>query len=244
MKFVCAANWKMNKGPDEVSSFIEGLLDNDLIKSSLDFEVIIFPQNFCAFKCAELLNKSKKVVWGAQNCYFKNEGAFTGENSPELISLMGAKYVLVGHSERRTLFSEDNLLISKKVKACYDVGLTPMLCVGENQGEDFKKILVKQLTSIPPEVSEIVIAYEPVWAIGTGLSVEPKKLSEVNSFIKSITESMNMSVTLLYGGSVKAQNASELAGIDGLDGFLVGNASLELDSFLEVLHILHDVKGK
>ena len=244
MKFVCAANWKMNKKPDEVSSFIEGLLGSDLIKSGLDFEVIIFPQNFCAFKCSELLNKSKKVVWGAQNCYFKNEGAFTGENSPEVIRLMGAKYVLVGHSERRTLFNEDNLLISKKVKACYDVGLTPMLCVGENQGEDFKKVLVKQLTSIPQEVSRIVIAYEPVWAIGTGLSVTPEKLSEVNSFIKSITESMNVSVTLLYGGSVKAQNAGELGGIPGLDGFLVGNASLKLDSFLEILHILHDVKGK
>ena len=136
MSFLLALNWKMNKTPKESGDFLKNLLKLDLVKDA-EIEICVFPQNFSITVCAELL-KNTKITWGAQNCYFESEGAFTGENSPKILKEMGAKYVLVGHSERRFIFNEDNSIITKKVNACVSLGLIPILCVGEKQGEDFK----------------------------------------------------------------------------------------------------------
>ena len=239
MKYWCAANWKMNKTPEECEAFLKNLK-----LETKDCGVIIFPQNFSIPKCAEILNDKKNIIWGSQNCYFENEGAFTGENSPKLLKQMGAKSVLVGHSERRIIFDEDNVMIAKKMKACCDMGLMPVLCVGENKNEDTKKVLKEQITTALSEIQnhKIIIAYEPVWAIGTGNNIEPSKLTQIASFIKKIVKP-SIDMKLLYGGSVKEENARQYASISNLDGFLVGGASLKLDRFMQILHILHEVKG-
>lgn len=239
MKYWCAANWKMNKTPEDCEAFLKTLK-----VETKDGGVIIFPQNFSIPKCAEILNNKKNIIWGSQNCYFENEGAFTGENSPKILKQIGAKSVLIGHSERRIIFGEDNVMIAKKMKACCDMGLMPVLCVGENKNEDTKTILTEQITTALDRIQnqKIIIAYEPVWAIGTGNNIEAQKLSQITTFIKDIVNH-SIDVKLLYGGSVKKENAAEYASIPNLDGFLVGGASLNLDSFMSILHILQEVKG-
>jgi triosephosphate isomerase (TIM) len=181
-----------------------------------------------------------EVEFGPQNIYFEKEGAFTGEISPMVAQKLGSRYALIGHSERRSLFGESDDLIAKKVRAAVDCRLTAMLCVGETLAERqagrTNEVVSRQLKSglslISEEKDSYVIAYEPVWAIGTGQVATPEQAEETHAFIRSQLKSKEASV--LYGGSVKPDNAAGLAAKPSIDGFLVGGASLKPKDFLAI----------
>jgi triosephosphate isomerase len=189
---------------------------------------------------------------GAQNMYFEKEGAFTGEISPVQLIDAGAKFVIIGHSERRHIFGEKDELINKKVKAALSYGLTPILCVGElleerEAGKTMdvnKKQIVEGFKGLSEEeASKVIIAYEPVWAIGTGKTATPEDADEVHSFIRKVLEelySKNLaeSIRILYGGSVKPENVDGLMAKENIDGVLVGGASLKVDSFTRIVKFI------
>lgn len=248
MGFLCAANWKMNLSYKEAESFLNPFSKSDQFQQNklpfLKSELCIFPQALQAtlFKNQKLLN------WGAQDFYFESQGAYTGQNSPDLYKELGANIMLIGHSERRTLFHEMEVDISKKVLKCVDLDLVPMLCVGEtleerksNKTLDIIKNQLKSafISGSDPKKSgdlkflapKIIIAYEPVWAIGTGLTAKPEDVEKVHDFIKSI---VGLETAVLYGGSVKPENSKELSMIPSVNGFLIGGASLKVDSFLSI----------
>lgn len=240
--FIAAANWKMNKTPQEAESFLREFLQ--LLKPAVHQIVIIFPPALACETVSRLL-KATPVQWGGQNCHFETKGAFTGENSPQTLKAMGAASALVGHSERRTLFAESDQLLAKKLKALQDLDLTPMLCIGETlsereAGHTFR-VLEEQLNSDLSAVNwqkPLHIAYEPVWAIGTGKVAMPEQVVEAHAFIRShlgrLCGRTAEMIPILYGGSVKTDNASELARLENVDGFLVGGASLEAKSFAPI----------
>ena len=187
--------------------------------------------------------RGQPFEWGAQNCFSEDKGAFTGENSPAQIKELGAGWCLVGHSERRHLFGETDEAIAKKIQRFQQLSLTPLFCVGEllNDREAGKtlEILKTQLAnglSLADKAKPLVIAYEPVWAIGTGKVAGPDQVREAHAFLREEVSRLGFpaSVALLYGGSVKPENAKSLISIPNVDGFLVGGASLEVESFLAI----------
>ena len=253
-KYWCIANWKLNKTPKEAGDFIDLLLQNyQSFLSSSCCQLAFCPQNF---SCDIVAKKTKNtsLMWGAQNCYIKSSGAYTGENSPTLLKSMGATTVLVGHSERRTLFGETNDLISQKMLTAWQTGLIPILCVGENKKErqigKTKEIITDQIKKALKQLdtsSFFIIAYEPLWAIATGQIPSLEMLEEVYLWIKQILSSLNYSkedIPLLYGGSVTPENAKTLTTSEDIDGFLVGGASLKLESFLTIAKTLCESKTK
>lgn len=243
--FVIAANWKLNKNSEEASAFAKEFLP--LVEELTDREIIIFPPALIAHTVASEFNGSP-VKWGGQNSYYEESGAFTGENSPKVLKEMGADYVLVGHSERRTHFAETNELLAKKVKAIQELNMTPMLCVGETleqrEGGQTKEVIVEQLKKgleLAHMTKPLMVAYEPVWAIGTGKVASVEQAEEAHSILRQTLIEMNGSdlaggTSILYGGSVKPDNAPELARQENIDGFLVGGASLKPDSFSDIAH--------
>jgi triosephosphate isomerase len=242
--FVIAANWKMHKSPREAREFFSGFLPlwSDSSSQSGN-EVIFFVPALDLWVAQESLSGST-VGFGAQNCYYEMKGAFTGENSPQVLSEMGCGYTLVGHSERRALFNETDDETGKKVKVLQSVGITPMLCVGETllERESGKtdEVIVRQLRAglASADLSKkLMIAYEPVWAIGTGKVATPVQAGEAHQVLRNALleiggSSLSETTAILYGGSVKPENASEIARQPEVDGFLVGGASLEVASFL------------
>ena len=255
MSFLVAANWKMNKSPGETRAFFSEFLKHRISKS---FQLVFFvsPVNgeATAFALgAGSSNPSSEIKtsmsWGPQNIYHKASGAFTGETSPRVMKELGAQYVLVGHSERRTLFGETNEQVKFKVKAAMDFGMSPVVCVGEalaerRQGrtlEVLKAQLQEALEGLKPQ-KELHIAYEPVWAIGTGEVASPEQVAEAHGFIRKFLEDRfgfhHRDMKILYGGSVKADNACLLKSIEEVGGFLVGGASLEVNSFLEMIRAI------
>ncbi|MCC7405201.1 MAG: triose-phosphate isomerase [Bdellovibrionales bacterium] len=240
---ICAANWKLNKSPREAEAFLRDLRRN----LSIDHhqEVIIFPSAICLMLTGEVL-EGTDIGWGAQNCYFEKSGAFTGENSPEVLRELGATHCLVGHSERRSLFHETNSDCAKKVAAIQGAGMVPMLCVGETLEQREKgqtnSVIVQQLREGLQHVhleKEFWLAYEPVWAIGTGKVATPAQANEAHLVLRNeltavFGASKARTVPILYGGSVKPENAHELAQQPELDGFLIGGASLQLESLLKI----------
>jgi len=233
----------MNKNPSEAAKFFEAFLPSipDQNKST----IVFFPPTLDIPAVANALSK-KAVLWGAQNCHFESSGAFTGENSPLVLSQMGARYVLVGHSERRSLFFENDELLSKKVPAIQREGMTPMLCVGETLSQREKgetaKVITDQLVlglKNTIEAAPFVIAYEPVWAIGTGKVAEPEQAEEAHRILREriaqlFGDKTAATTPILYGGSVSVKNASNLIALPNIDGFLVGGASLEPSSFATI----------
>ena len=173
------------------------------------------------------LQKGNNYVLGAQNCFYKNEGAYTGEISPRMIKDLGCKYVIIGHSERREIFKEDNECINLKIKTCLENRLKPILCIGEKLGEDREQVLRAQLKGINDK--NIIIAYEPVWAIGTGKACELEDILSSYNLIKKIAKENKV----LYGGSVNSSNAKEIINIT--DGVLVGGASINKKEFLKII---------
>lgn len=238
---IFAANWKLNKTPAESKSFFETLLTKvnaDFFKSR---QMIFFPQNFSLDVTSQVL-KSSKIGFGPQNIYFEKSGAFTGENSAEVAKKMNCQYILLGHSERRQFFSETHEALSKKIKAVQDLDLTAVFCIGETltQREEGKSGLIcaEQLTEglkLADKKKHLIVAYEPVWAIGTGKIATMVQVKEAHEMIHNFLAShLFADYHILYGGSVKPDNAKELLDIPYVDGFLVGGASLEVDSFLKI----------
>jgi len=245
-KKVIAGNWKMNMDLHQsqklVSEIINGLgTDNKT-------DVIICPP-FTSLNEVSSLVKDTQVKLGAQNMHFEESGAYTGEISADMLKSVGCEYVILGHSERRVIFKEPDELINKKIKTALAKELKPIFCVGElleqrESGETMKVIsaqVEKGLEGITAEqMRNIIIAYEPVWAIGTGKTATPQQVQEVHSFIRELVAN-NFSATVAdnliiqYGGSVKPDNSGELLSQKDIDGALVGGACLKADSFLGII---------
>jgi len=265
---ILAGNWKMNLKVEEVKAFFDVWNKSSLSnrtgnpngKRSQDTGVIVFPQAHLLALCLE---HGKNVRIGAQNCYSEDTGAFTGELSPESLMSLGLDVCLVGHSERRQYFGETDQFLNLKIKALHRNAMTAMYCVGESleereSGRTFE-VLKEQLHEGLNEISDfsrLIIAYEPVWAIGTGKQASAKQVDEVHSWIdKELTEMLafrtakggmngqplqnaqtrsSSSVPILYGGSVKPETAPELASLKNISGFLVGGASLKPTDFEKI----------
>ncbi len=244
--FVIAANWKMYKTPHEAKRFVMEFLP--LITRSLHRRIMIFPTALCLPTMLEV-TKDHNLDIGAQNCHFQAEGAFTGENSPKTIADLGARAVLVGHSERRALFGETDSYLAQKVKAVQDFGMSPMLCVGESLAErdagQTEAVIEKQLReglSKADLQGRLIIAYEPVWAIGTGKVATPDQAEKAHKYLRSVLhelagENVATQTSILYGGSVKPNNAAEIGSQLNIDGFLVGGASLEPKDFATIVNV-------
>ncbi|MDR2735682.1 MAG: triose-phosphate isomerase [Puniceicoccales bacterium] len=242
-KYIIAGNWKMNKSKAESES-----LCNSISKSIPDLantEVIVCPPFTSLDIAASILQK--KIHLGAQNLYPQPSGAFTGEISPSMIYDMGARYVILGHSERRAIFNESNQFINAKIIAALEHNLTPIICVGETEKERETNITTEIISSQIEEGLQgihdpnIILAYEPVWAIGTGKTATPKIAQEVHSLIrKLLIEKFGPSgkiIKILYGGSMKPENARDLLLEDDIDGGLIGGASLKAETFIELIKI-------
>jgi len=246
-KKVIAANWKMNMTSAEAVSFMEDL---DLELKNFDgVEVVIVPPFTSLPKLSEITNDMPGFAIGAQNMWHEASGAYTGEVSAGMLREFFTRYVVLGHSERRTIFGESDDLINKKVKAAHAASLRPILCVGETLAErDANKhhdVLARQLKGglaglDADQMLDTVIAYEPVWAIGTGRTATPEQAQEAHAFIrKTLTELFDAptaaKVRIQYGGSVKPDNAQELLHQPDIDGALVGGASLDSRSFAKIV---------
>ncbi len=249
-KYLMAGNWKMHKTLEETKEYFKIFLK--ALESFLfeDREVMIAPP-FTALSLTMELIKDSIVKLGAQNACWEEKGAFTGEISPLMLKELGVSYVILGHSERRHIFGETDELIAKRVEGVYRSGLIPVLCVGEtleerNQGKTLDVVgtqlvgALKGLEGVSGE--DLVIAYEPVWAIGTGVNATPDQAEEVHKFIrKKLQELYNVEVSekirILYGGSVKPENIEELMKQPNIDGVLVGGASLDPEKFIKICSV-------
>lgn len=246
-KFI-AGNWKMNKDLTGSIELISGL-KKELENLNNPPEIAICPP-FIALETANALLKNSNIKLGAQNMYFEENGAFTGEISAQMLKSVGCEYVILGHSERRCIFKETNETINLKVKKAIESGLKPIFCVGETLEEREKniteKIVETQIITGLKNISEnealsITIAYEPVWAIGTGKTASPEQAQEVHFFIRKLIEKLYSkkaadSITIQYGGSVNASNAKDLLSMPDIDGALVGGACLKADSFAAIIN--------
>lgn len=243
-KPLVAGNWKMHGSQSQTKILIQNIVSG---LSNQTIEVVVLPPFVYLHLVKQLLSSSDALDLGAQNLYLGAEGAFTGEISGKMLADMGCRYVLVGHSERRALFQEDLELVAFKFKAAIDAGLTPILCIGETKTErennQTEAIITAQLQSVIDfagiqAFKKAVIAYEPVWAIGTGLTATPEQAQATHAFIRQLIAQNNVDIAgtirILYGGSMKADNASALLAMPDIDGGLVGGASLNAESFLAI----------
>lgn len=248
--FYCAGNWKLNKTPTQALDFAGQLLQ--MAEAHEQKQMIIFPPALVAFELARAF-KTSGIQWGLQNCYSEASGAFTGENSAAVAWEMGAQYSLVGHSERRHVFAEPEDMIAKKVTMVQSAGLIPILCVGEtlddrrwNRTQEVIQRQIRQGLSSADTEKPIWIAYEPVWAIGTGEVASPSQVDEAHSIIRKILKewsaNVHASIPILYGGSVKSDHVSSLAGIHNVNGFLIGGASLDPKEFLKILRASNEIR--
>ena len=242
---IIAGNWKMYKDHADAVSTVKALVEG---KGSIKGrEMAIFVPAVFAREVASLA-KGKGVDVGMQNMYIVKEGAFTGENSPVMVKDAGCRYILIGHSERRHVFGEKDELLNAKVKAAYEFGIEPMLCIGELLAEyeagKSKDVCRSQLVAglkgiTADQMKTMTIAYEPVWAIGTGKVATPEIAQDIHAYCRKVLEELYGKeiadmVPLLYGGSVKADNAAGLLSQADIDGVLVGGASLKADSFIAI----------
>lgn len=246
-KKVIAGNWKMNNDLHGTVSLISDL-KKELNGKNVEAEVIICPP-FTSLETASTLLKDSVIKLGAQNMYFEESGAFTGEVSVSMLKSVGCEYVILGHSERRTIFNESDQVINKKIKTAIKFGLKPIFCIGETLEEREKGIAFKVVeTQIQnglkdlseSDLSNLIIAYEPVWAIGTGRNATPQQAQEVHQFIRGLISKLYSAnfarqLVIQYGGSVKADNAKELLSQPDIDGALVGGACLKADSFIKII---------
>jgi len=244
-KFI-AGNWKMNTSRAEGTALAAAVAAK--VGAASEVEVAVCPPALYLEAVGKAIAGSA-VGLGAQNCYHEAKGAFTGEISPQMLVDVGCKYVILGHSERRAIFQETNQAINKKVQAVLAVGLSPILCVGETlaerQANRTSAVVREQMEGSLAGMSaeqmlKMVIAYEPVWAIGTGVVATPEQAEAVHADLRSLLESrynseVASSVRIQYGGSVNAENAASLLSQPNIDGALVGGASLKADGFLAIV---------
>lgn len=242
------ANWKMHGSKTMIEPFIQELHQNLAAAAILKpdtfenkpLEIAICPPFVYLEQTKELL-RYNLIMLGAQNCYFENVGAFTGEVSPSMLNDIGCTHVIVGHSERRQLFAETDAIIAKKCQSAYDAGLIPILCVGEtaierSEGKTFE-VVARQLETVLSSgtLAKFVLAYEPIWAIGTGATASPEQAEEVHHFLREKLSQYGASNTrILYGGSVKPGNAKSLFEQPNIDGGLIGGASLIARDFFDI----------
>ena len=243
-----AGNWKMNTNSQTSVDLVERIASGSVEAASQNVTVAVCPPFVYLQSVAKALSSSNIAI-GAQDMYFEPEGAFTGEISASMLKDVGCSYCLCGHSERRHVIGESDELINKKVTAAIGGGLLPILCVGElleereaSQTNDVVTRHVKKgLAGLSAEkLQAVTIAYEPVWAIGTGLTATPDQAQQVHDFIRKLLgqmydEKIAEEIRILYGGSVKPNNAAELMGQNDIDGVLVGGASLKADDFLAII---------
>ncbi|QSX06238.1 triose-phosphate isomerase [Sedimentibacter sp. zth1] len=242
-----AGNWKMNTTINEGVALAKGLVDfSKTLNKDRDILICV---PFTALYAIKQVVDGSKVRLGAQNMYFEEKGAFTGEISPVMLQDIGVDYVLIGHSERRQYFNETDELLNKKIKAALSHNLKPILCVGETleqrekkiEKETIKKQIVNGLLGISAdEMKKITVAYEPIWAIGTGKTATSEQAQEMILYIRNILkdiygEEISDNTIIQYGGSVKGQNASEIMSKSDIDGALVGGASLKLEDFIQII---------
>jgi triosephosphate isomerase (TIM) len=245
-KKVVAGNWKMNNDLNE-SILLINQIKEELIERD-DVKAIIAP-TFVSLDRASQLLSGTNIGLSAQNMCFEDSGAFTGAISAKMLKSVGCEYVILGHSERRTLFGETNADVNKKIKKAIAEGLTPIFCIGETLEErengEMKNVIEQQVKEGLEGITEAkltgtIVAYEPVWAIGTGKTASPEQAQEVHKFIRNLlkemySEELAENTTIQYGGSVKPENAAELIGQKDIDGALVGGACLKADSFAAII---------
>lgn len=246
-KPIIGANWKMNRGtPSEAAEMLKVLIP--LVKNIDTPEIVIIPPFTVINSVVEIVKKTNVKV-GAQNMYFEEEGAFTGEISPKFLKIIGCEYVILGHSERRNIFKESDEMINKKLKKALSTQLKPIVCIGEHLDDRergiTKKVIENQFNETFKELNKdqiinTVIAYEPIWAIGTGKTATPQQAEEIHKFIRDLLikrfdKNTAENVRIQYGGSIKPSNAGELFKKENIDGGLVGGASLEADSLYEII---------
>lgn len=241
-----AANWKMYKTPDEAVSFVGKFLP--LVNDHTRDEIVLCPPAICIPQVAWALRGSSVAV-GAQNLYWEKQGAFTGELSAPMLAAAGCKYVIIGHSERRQYFGETDATVNKKLQAALDAGLRPIVCVGEvleeREASLTDDVLRRQCSAAFRSISGeraagMAVAYEPVWAIGTGRTATPEMAAEAHLTVrheaaKAFGKPMADNLQILYGGSVKPENAHALMSQEEIDGALVGGASLDPESFAKIV---------
>jgi len=242
-KTIVAGNWKMNASKESVNSLIGGILSG---MSGVSSEVIVCVP-FPYLSQVEALISNSSLMLGAQNLNVNPKGAFTGEVSADMIKDFRAQHVIVGHSERRSLYGESSTIVAEKTKAAIGAGLIPLLCVGESLEEresgNTEVVVAEQLTAVInllgiEAFEDIIIAYEPVWAIGTGLTALPEQAQAVHLFIRGLlsdsSESIAQKTPILYGGSMNAGNAADLISCTDIDGGLIGGAALKAEDFLQI----------
>ncbi len=246
-KKIVAANWKMNMTQAEAASFVETLLRE--IGDISDVEVVILPPFTAIAKVSEALGGSETIKIGAQNMYWERGGAFTGEISAAMLRDLFVRYVVLGHSERRQLLGETDEIVNRKVHAALEASLRPIVCIGETldqrESGNVETVLSQQLRGSlsgvdARELNETVVAYEPVWAIGTGRTASPEQAQEAHAFIRKTLGEISDHATaakirIQYGGSVKPDNARTLMSQPDIDGALVGGASLDPRSFAQIV---------
>jgi len=244
-KKLIVANWKMNKLVGESMEFLSGIEQN---LSSLKYDLVICP-SFISLYAMKAKADKLRISLGAQNCFYEDSGAYTGEVSPHTLADLGAKYVILGHSERRTYFHENGKFINKKILKALENNLKVILCVGEDALQRREKteieFVINQLKECLQSVNSedilrITIAYEPIWAIGTGKIVFSKEAQEMANKIREFISQcygdlLSGKVSILYGGSVSKENYKEFLSLSCIDGILVGGASLDLKNFIDII---------
>jgi triosephosphate isomerase len=246
-KKILAANWKMNLTHSEAESYLQSFVTE--IRDFSDVDVVIIP-SFTAIPASLAASERIQTIRiGAQNMHWEKSGAFTGEISATMLRALYVRYVILGHSERRSLFGETDEIVNRKVKAALDAGLRPIFCIGESLHErdsnQFKQVLEGQIRKglegvSPRDLTEVVLAYEPCWAIGTGRTAAPAEAEEAHAFIRSVLAALSDGATaerirIQYGGSVKPDNVESLMREKNIDGLLVGGASLDPRSFAQII---------
>jgi triosephosphate isomerase len=250
-KQIAAANWKMNLTFQQGEKLLDDILGADIRLKEYQNVVFAVPFPYLLMSRSEVEEESNYYV-AAQNCYHKKNGAFTGEVSAQMLHSLAIPYCIIGHSERREYFNETNTMLAEKLDLCLEYFMTPIFCCGEpltireagNQNEFVESQLQESLFHLSSEqLKNIVIAYEPIWAIGTGKTASTNQAQEMHAFVRSVLEKKYGSeasdeISILYGGSVKAGNAQELFACPDVDGGLVGGASLVASDFIEIIKAL------
>ena len=247
---IMAGNWKMNNLLNDAASLTLGILDGikDLNESQMP-EVIIAPVYTSLSLVSRLIKGNSKIALAAQNCHWESSGAYTGEISVEMLKDLGCSYIIIGHSERRQYFSETDEMINKKAKAILNGGLLPIICCGETLEQREAGVTDQHIASqiraalmglSNSEIAKSVIAYEPIWAIGTGKTCDAVEANRVIAMIRNVVREISDSATadsmrILYGGSVKPATIEEQMSMSDIDGALIGGASLKADSFNEII---------
>jgi len=243
MRYFIAANWKMNKTIAETRDFWVSFIP--MVKDATDLDIVIAAP-FTALSASRQEMKGSNIILAAQDVFWEEKGAYTGEISPGMLLDAGCRHVIIGHSERRQFFSEDDTVINKKIKAAVSAGLEVIFCVGESldereAGDTFdviKREISMGLNGVTPE-NNLVVAYEPIWAIGTGKTASTEQAQEVHAFIRSVLGSLYGNkadtIRIIYGGSVTPDNVDGLLSSRDINGALVGGASLKPESFARIV---------